>query len=285
MAYHAHRTIEICNFAGNYYLAVSLKHHGNATLQFEQQYQNTKDFIISFIEAYKPLKVGSYVMDIGCGEGGVLKAFAEKGCHGLGVDLSPHRIQNAIELQKENVQKGIVQFIAKNIYDFSPEYEQQFDLIIFKDSIEHIPEQAKIIGHCKRFLKGDGMIFFGFPAWRMPFGGHQQILESKFWSHLPYYHLLPMPLYKFCLKFATQDPDAIQELIEIKTLGLSTTRFERIVREQGYRIVARQLWLINPIYAYKFGLKPRKQFKWLEKLGSFRDFFTTTAFYLIAPQS
>lgn len=282
---YALNTTKYCNFAGNLYLAVSLKHHGNATLQFEQQYQNTKDYIIPFIETYKPLKAGCLVMDIGCGEGGVLKAFADKGCQGLGVDLSEHRILSAIELQKENVQNGSVQFIAQNIYDFSPEYEHQFDLIVFKDSIEHIPEQAKIIGHCKRFLKPNGLIFFGFPAWRMPFGGHQQILDSKFWSHLPYFHLLPMPLYKLCLKIATKDTEAINELIEIKTLGLSTTRFERIAREQGYQIIARQLWLINPIYAYKFGLKPRKQFKWLEKLGSFRDFFTTTAFYLIAPHS
>lgn len=262
---------------------MSLKHHGNAKLQFEQQYLNAKNYIIPWIENYKKIDSETQVMDIGCGEGGVLKAFVEKGCKGLGIDLSPERVKNAIELQKDMVQKEKLQFVAKNIYDFSPEEYHQWDLIVFKDSIEHIPNQAKIIEHCKNFLKPNGMIFFGFPAWKMPFGGHQQILPSKFWSKLPYYHLLPMPLYKFCLKLATKEKAYIEELIEIKTLGLSTVQFEGIIQKTGYKMVARKLWLINPIYAYKFGLRPSVLPKWIEKLGALRDFVTTTAFYLIKP--
>lgn len=260
-----------------------LEHHGNAELQFEQQYLNAKNFIIPWIETYKKVE-GLKVMDIGCGEGGVLKAFMEKGCQGLGVDLSPERIEHAKTLQKETVQKGQLQFIAKNIYDFSPEEYHQWDLIIFKDSIEHIPNQSKIITHCKKFLKPGGMIFLGFPAWRMPFGGHQQILPSKFWSKLPYYHLLPTQLYKFCLKMATEDESYIQELLEIKSLGLSTSRFEKIIQDTGYQLVAKKLWLINPIYAYKFGMKPKVLPFWIEKLGAIRDFVTTTAYYLIQPR-
>lgn len=260
-----------------------LAHHGNAEMQFNQQYLNAKNYIIPWIENYKKLHSQTYVMDIGCGEGGVLKAFIEKGCKGLGVDLSPERIENAIKMQLDAVQKGQLQFIAKNIYDFSPDEYHQWDLIVFKDSIEHIPNQQKIIAYCKKLLKSDGMIFLGFPAWRMPFGGHQQILPSKFWSKLPYYHLLPMSLYKICLNLATKDSSYIQELIEIKTLGLSTQQFEKIVHQAGYKIVARKLWLINPIYAYKFGMKPRVLPKWIELLGGIRDFVTTTAFYLIQP--
>ncbi len=262
---------------------MSLEHHGNAEMQFEQQYLNAKNYIIPWIESYKKLNSETQVMDIGCGEGGVLKAFLEKGCKGLGVDLSPERIENAKSIQLEAVQNGQLQFLAKNIYDFSPEEYHQWDLIIFKDSIEHIPNQEKIIEYCKNFLKPDGMIFLGFPAWRMPFGGHQQILPSKFWSKLPYYHLLPMPLYKACLRMATKDSGYINELVEIKTLGLSTTQFEKIIRNSGYSMVARKLWLINPIYAYKFGMKPRILPKWIELAGSLRDFVTTTAFYLIQP--
>ncbi len=262
---------------------MSLAHHGNAEMQFEQQYLNAKNYIIPWIENYVRIGKGTKVMDIGCGEGGVLKAFVEKGCIGLGIDLSLARIENARKIQIDYVNQGKLQFIAKNIYDFTAEEHHQWDLIIFKDSIEHIPNQAKIIAYCKQFLKPDGFIFLGFPAWRMPFGGHQQILPSKFWSKLPYYHLLPMPLYKACLKFATNDEGYVQELVEIKRLGLTTTRFEHIVQEVGYQIVGKKLWLINPIYTYKFGLKARVLPRWLERFGGFRDFFTTTAFYLIQP--
>jgi len=264
---------------------VSLAHHGNAQLQYQQQYENAKNYIIPLIEQHQVLTEKTQVMDIGCGEGGVLAAFIEKGCYGLGVDLNPKRIEDAAQFQAAAIQQGKLQFIAKNIYDFTAEQYHQWDIIVFKDSIEHIPEQAQIIAHCKKFLKPNGMIFFGFPAWRMPFGGHQQILPSKFWSLLPYYHLLPMPLYAACIRMATKEPDYLRELLEIKKLGLSTLRFEKIVRDTGYRIVQKQFWLINPIYSVKFGLKPKLLPKWLEKIGFLRDFFITTAYYLIQPQS
>ena len=51
----------------------------------------------------------------------------------------------------------------------------------------------------KILLKDKGQIFFGFPPWYMPFGGHQQVAHKKWTSKLPYYHILPMPIYKAIL--------------------------------------------------------------------------------------
>jgi hypothetical protein len=43
----------------------------------------------------------------------------------------------------------------------------------------------------------------------------------------------------------------------------------------------RNLYLVNPIYQQKFGLKPRKQFRLVAAIPGFRDFVTTCAYYLI----
>ena len=51
---------------------------------------------------------------------------------------------------------------------------RQFDLILLKDVIEHIPDQERVIPYLKEFLKPGGRVFFGFPPWYMPHGGHQQ---------------------------------------------------------------------------------------------------------------
>ena len=61
--------------------------HGDAPLKFQHQYLVTRDYIMPFIDVAFPIKSGMQVLEIGCGEGGVLKAFAERGCVCTGMDL------------------------------------------------------------------------------------------------------------------------------------------------------------------------------------------------------
>lgn len=223
------------------------------------------------------------VLEIGCGEGGVLKPFVERGCECLGVDLDQPRIVLGNDFLKKEIADGRIRLILKNVFDddFKQEYDAFFDLIILKDVIEHIPNQEEFIPYMKRFLKPAGQIFFGFPPWYMPFGGHQQVALSKWGSKLPYYHLLPMPIYIRLLKWMGESDHKIIELREIKETGITIERFERIVKRSGYKIAARQWYLINPIYRYKFGLNPRKQFLLFGLIPYLRDLLTTCAYYTI----
>lgn len=100
-------------------------------------------------------------------------------------------------------------------------------------------------------------------------------------SLLPWYHLLPVPLYKLFLKAFGEKANVIDELLEIKETGISIARFEKIAKQTGYKIIGKQHFLINPIYEFKFGLKPREQFKFITKIPYFRDFVTTCVYYLI----
>jgi hypothetical protein len=115
----------------------------------------------------------------------------------------------------------------------------------------------------------------------MPFGGHQQVCKNKLLSLMPYTHLLPMPLYKALIRAFGENKEVLDELVEIKTLGISIERFERIVKQENYAIASRTLYLINPIYKYKFGISARKQFGLIALLPFIRNFFTTCAYYLI----
>jgi hypothetical protein len=73
----------------------------------------------------------------------------------------------------------------------------------------------------------------------------------------------------------------VTELLEIQSTGISTARFERLVRESGYTVPLRTLFLVNPIYRYKFGWRPREQYRWVAGLPLLRDFVTTCAWYLV----
>lgn len=222
------------------------------------------------------------VLEIGCGEGGVLKAFIDRGCQGLGVELDAPRIVNAEKFMAAELAAGKVQFISKDIYKTDPTTEMGglFDIIVLKDVIEHIHDQPRLIGWMKGFLKPGGVIFFGFPPWQMPFGGHQQICANKVLARLPWYHLLPRFLYRGILKWKKEPVDA---LMEIRDTGISIERFERICKQKGYTILHNTHYLINPIYEYKFGWKPRKQSGLVKAIPYVRDFLTTCVYYLITP--
>ena len=253
--------------------------HTDKKRYFEIQLENAEEYVIPFIESKFTLEPGTRVLEIGCGEGGVLAAFVKRGCIGVGVELHEIRLQLAKELLKNEINDGKISFIAKDIYEVSPEeLGGKFDLIVMKDVIEHIFDQEKLLQRLHDFLLPQGVIFFGFPPWQMPFGGHQQIATNKFLSRLPYYHLLPRPVYKWILKSFGQPT---QELLEIKETGISIERFEKIVKETNYKVIHAVHYLINPIYKYKFGWKAKKQSSFIRSIPYLRNYFTTCVYYLI----
>lgn len=257
--------------------------HTDKSTYFNYQYGTSKEYIIPFLEESFNLNPDLKVLEIGCAEAGVLKAFTERGHECVGIELIDNRVKLAEQFMSEEVKAKKVRFITKNIYDIDIENDigHRFDLVILKDVIEHIPNQEVFIRKLKDFLNPNGKVFFGFPPWQMPFGGHQQKCTKKLLSLLPYYHLLPMPLYKRLLRVCGEPDIKIQNLVEIKETGISIERFERIFKEENYTQLKRRLFLINPIYKYKFNLTPRKQFSFLSSIPVLRNFVSTCAYYII----
>lgn len=261
---------------------MSLYFHGNASIKFQHQYAVTKDFIIPFIELHKVISPELKVLELGCGEGGVLKAFLEKGCHCTGIDLSVSKIEEGKKLMAKDIANGRLEFETRNIFnqEFQVELFNRFDLIILKDTIEHLPHQKDVLKILKAFLAKDGLIFFAFPPWRMPFGGHQQIAVSKA-GKAPYVHLLPKDLYLSYMKLVGENEGTRKELAEIYDTRISIGRFESLLKITGFATLLKRHYAINPIYQYKFGWKPREQNAVVKSLPYFKDFFTTTVYYLV----
>lgn len=258
-------------------------YHKDKSRYFKFTYQTTKDHIIPFLEDHRKIEPGSSVLEIGCGEGGVLQAFLEQGHQCVGIELSPSRAEKARAFMADAIAEDRLQLIAKDIYDIDHETDLdfRFDIVVLKDVIEHIHDQAKFMAHLKHFLNPGARIFFGFPPWQMPFGGHQQICTSKLLSRLPYYHLLPMGLYKSILSIGKESDVTIDSLTEIKETGITIERFEKIVRERNYTIAKKRLYLFNPIYEHKFGVKPKEQVGLISKIPLLRNFISTAAYYII----
>lgn len=255
--------------------------HKDRKIYFKQQYQNTKKYIIPFIEDKFKISKNLKILEIGCGEGGILSAFYELGCHITGIDLAANKINNANKYFSELSNSHSFKFILNDIFNVDAKKIHTFNLIILKDTIEHIHNQEKLINLLKQFLEYNGYLFISFPPWQMPWGGHQQMCDNKIVSLMPYIHLLPNFLYKGILKLFSENKKKIEHLLEIKETRITIERFEKIIKKLNIRIVKRKLYLINPNYEIKFGFKPREQFKIISILPYLRGFFTTTCFYLL----
>jgi len=256
--------------------------HKNRQQYFNEQAESTRKYVLPYIlqvidNENKKVKV----LEIGCGEGGNLLPFLEIGCECFGVELSETNYNNALKFYEENPLKANLQLFNRNFYDISPdEIGGRFDIIFLRDVIEHIPAQEIFMKQLKKFISTNGVLFFAFPPWRMPFGGHQQICSKKWVSKIPYMHIFPKCVYKTILKMCGSSNNEIKELLYIAETGISIRRFKRITQTENYKVIRGTHWFINPNYEIKFGLKPRKVFK-IFQIPYFQDFYTTAVYYLL----
>jgi len=256
--------------------------HGDKRRYFDMTHKVTVGHIIPFLQSNWSFPADMRVLEIGCGEAGVLKAFTDLGFQCTGIELEESRLEFAREFMQAELAEGKVQFLNKDIYDVVPESDlgTRFDLIILKDVIEHIPDQARFMPQLHRFLKPGGRVFFAFPPWQMPYGGHQQVLPQKWASKMPYYHLLPGGLYPAALKALGVQSNGINTMEEIRSTGISIERFLRICSKSDFNIAGKKFYLFNPIYEYKFGIKPRIQLGVVGAIPFLRNFVTMGVYYL-----
>jgi SAM-dependent methyltransferase len=262
------------------------KRHQDREQYFNEQSESTRKYVLPYImQGFKGADFKEErkirALEIGCGEGGNLLPFLEIGCECYGVELNSHSYNNAIKFYETNPLKLNLHLLNKNIYDTTvEELGGAFDIIFLRDVIEHIPEQEKFMKHLKNFMLPNGVVFFAFPPWRMPFGGHQQISRKKWISSMPYIHIFPKSVYRFILKLLGSSENEIKGLLNLADTGISIHRFKKIIRCENYVVIKKTHWLFNPNYQIKFGLKPRKVFG-IFQTPWVQDYYTTAVYYLL----
>ena len=256
--------------------------YSDRRIYFEELAQTSKEYISRYISTYKDIKSSHYVLEIGCGEGGNLVPFAEIGCKVCGIDISTGKIDNAIRFFREKGLDG--EFICSDFIRYDIEVHiGRYDVIIMHDVIEHVEPEDKdaFMSNAKALLKPSGVIMSAFPAWEMPFGGHQQICRNRL-CRLPFIHLLPERWYKGFLKVCREKDDKVYELLSIRRSRMSIESFESLCSRTGLKIKDRTLWLINPHYKAKFGLMPVKLHKYLSCVIWIRNHMSTSCFYILS---
>lgn len=254
------------------------KRHTDRQQYFNELAHTSEKYFIPYIKKFIDIDHPVSILEIGCGDGGNLLPFSRLGHEVVGIDIAESRIKGAVASFEKEKAKG--EFICANILEFD-RYKEHFDLIICHDVIEHIGNKQEMIARMENFMKPSGVLFIAFPAWQMPFGGHQQICSNRWLSKLPFMHLLPKLLYKGLLSLGGEKDDCVNELMSIKETKITIEQFEKLISKTSLEIVDRCLYFINPHYEIKFGLKPRRLSGFFSGLPYLRNFMSTSCFYVL----
>ena len=257
-----------------------LDFHRDSTHYWQMQYRCAQEYVIPFLEKECHVELrGKNVLELGCGEGGVIAAFYDHGCTAVGMDIAESRLQKARERANADGKHRRIEFARVDI--LQPEqttaWERQFDLIVMKDVIEHLPGHREALVQIAKLLKPRGHLFFSFPPWYMPFGAHQQVLHSKL-KFIPYTHLLPRTWFRALAQHFNEQKAVIEELVGLYDSRLSLAALNKLLREAPYNVILKKLYLTNPMYKYKFGLPPIQQPALVAHLPVIRELITTVAY-------
>ena len=136
--------------------------HSDSLRYFNEQALTTQKYVIPYLESLKKIDSSLSVLEIGCGEAGNLKPFLDLGCTCVGIDISVSRIANGKLYFAEHSNVTNLTLIAEDIYDtVNPD---QFDIIITRDVIEHIPNQELFMKRLSRFYETRRSLLYWFPA-------------------------------------------------------------------------------------------------------------------------
>lgn len=243
-----------------------------AERHFYEQKKHTKSYLIPFFQKYLPNFETYKILEIGCAEAGFLDALYELGIETAGLELEGHRVRTAMEKNPElNISVGDI-----TDEQMIEQIGNSFDLIVMKDTIEHIPDRRSTFSNIVRLLKKKGYLYVTFPPKFSPFAGHQQNGKSIL-QFIPYLHLLPEKIIRESGKIFRERPKVIESVILNSRVGLTIRSFEKYCTEFNFYPVVKELFLFRPIYKTRFGIDTRR----VPNIPILREFISFGCEYLL----
>ena len=225
---------------------------------------------------------GQNFLEIGCGDGGCGAAFHGMGCRVVMMDIEERLVALA---RVSNEKEGIdIKTFAGDVFDESGPFYQEgpFDLVMFRDVMEHLEDPVRALEIVRRHLTPTGAIFVVFPPYYSPYGAHQQILPRKRiaflpYNKLPYLQLLPAPWFRWIVR---GDAPPNREVERLSGVRLTIGRFEKSAKRAGLSIQRKKLYLSRPTFALRYGL-PVVGASVLGAVPLLRELVVTAGYYLL----
>lgn len=167
----------------------------------DKHYENSKGLHLNYEIITKFIENGSKILDLGCGDGTLLKMLIErKNCTGTGIEIDQKNAIQAIEKGLSIIQGDI----DEGLKDFS---DNEYDYIILNQTLQSTEKPDYVIEEMLRAGKKAVVSFPNFAYWKVRFylffNGKMpksNILPFE-WYNTPNIHLLTIKdFFEFCKK-------------------------------------------------------------------------------------
>jgi ubiquinone/menaquinone biosynthesis C-methylase UbiE len=114
---------------------------------------------------------GAQIVDVGCGDGALVRALTKRGAHVTGVEILDDALNRARAAQPVRDERYI-----KGVGENLPMHNDSVDAVIFMNSLHHvpIPHMAKALAEAARVLKPGGLALIHEPE---PRGGYFELTK------------------------------------------------------------------------------------------------------------
>ncbi|MFQ5512247.1 MAG: class I SAM-dependent methyltransferase [Candidatus Krumholzibacteriia bacterium] len=239
-------------------------------------------YLIPTLEAWGVHLDGIHLLEVGCGDGGCGAAFFHAGARVVMMDIEERLVATA---ERFNRRDGVTAktFVGDILDDTGKVYrEGAFDLVMFRDVMEHLAEPVRVLDIVREHLTPSGRVFVVFPPYYSPYGAHQQLLPRTTlvripYNKLPYLQLLPDPWF---LPVTKGDSGAHREVKRLRSIRLTIRGFEKHVREAGFRVTRKRFYLSRPSFALRYGA-PVIGAGPLGRVPFLNEVLVTAAYYLL----
>ena len=119
-------------------------------------------FILATLRRYLPGwdPAGVKMLDVGCGDAGVLIAFAEAGAEASGIEPYERSVERGRVRAEEH---GVAADIRTGFAEALPFPDAAFDLVTLDNVLEHVQDREKTLAEIRRVLKPDGVLYLVTP--------------------------------------------------------------------------------------------------------------------------
>ncbi|NQT25498.1 class I SAM-dependent methyltransferase [candidate division KSB1 bacterium] len=225
-----------------------------AEKHFEEQRKHTINYLLPYFKENIAEDIQSFrILEVGCAESGFLDVLREQSISAVGLEIEASRVEIAKKINpKLKIRVGDISN-AKTLDGLGID----FDLIVMRDVIEHVPERDSTLQNLNSLLNPGGYLYITFPPRFSPFAGHQQHGRTIL-GKTPYLQLIPAPILRFFGKLLNEKKQVIETTIMNGKIGLSIRQFKALYKKNSFRMIRKELFLIRPAFQTRYGMKPRR---------------------------
>lgn len=119
-------------------------------------------YVLNVLRKYAPESPidGADVLDIGCGDAGVIIALAEAGARVSGLELDEPSLERGHVRAREH---GVEARLAKGVAEAIPFPAGSMDLVILDNVLEHVTDRERTLAEIRRVLRPAGLLYMVTP--------------------------------------------------------------------------------------------------------------------------